>query len=250
MKFRAVVALLFVFFVVDTVSAQSVVIKPRKLVYRRAGKRIDNWKRTFEVRYPMFSGLTPGALRNLKAGTNYWSVFKTSLAENLRGEETWLETLDYVVKYNKNNLLDIWLVMEGSGAYPDGSTKYLVFDLRTGRKLTIADLFRPEALPKLLAVIRDVMRKNEAEAIKESGETREMLEQYRESESEFHPTADKLQIKDLDGFSLRGTGVTFMYDYNFAHVVQALEPSGEFYVSYTDLKPFIRPDGLLARFVR
>jgi len=41
-----------------------------------------------------------------------------------------------------------------------------------------------------------------------------------------------------------------MYGYNFAHVEQALEPSGEFFLSYQELKPFVRTDGLLARFVR
>lgn len=251
MRILALAAIFFVFFAFNTVSAQSVIVKPRKVVYKRAGKRVDKWKRTFEVRYPVFSGsLTPRALRNLRSGTDYWRNFETNLSENLRGEETWLERLDYLVKYNKQNIFDIWLIMEGSGAYPDGSTKYLVFDLRTGRKLTIPDLFSSAAMPKMLLKIRDAMRKNETEAFKENPETREALEQYRESEPEFHPPVDKIQYKDLEGFSISDTGVTFMYDYGFPHVIEALEPSNEIFLPYSELKPFIRTDGLLARFVR
>jgi hypothetical protein len=41
-----------------------------------------------------------------------------------------------------------------------------------------------------------------------------------------------------------------MYDYGFPHVIEALEPSNEIFLPYSQLKPFIRTDGLLARFVR
>ena len=60
----------------------------------------------------------------------------------------------------------------------------------------------------------------------------------------------KFVAKELNHFSVNEQGVTFYYDYDFPHVAKALEPNGEFFVSYADLKPFIKRDGLLARFVR
>lgn len=230
------------------VSAQSVTVRPRKVVYKRTGKDVPDFKRTFEVRYPVFSGkLRPGVLQKLKAGTDYWKIFKLNLADNLR-DEHWLSSFDYEVAYNKNNILDIGLTIDGIGAYPDGSTNHIVFDLRTGKQLAYADLFT--RLPDLLTKIRTVMKQKEDDALKESEEVRDALANYRSTEPEFHPTIDKLQWKDLDGFSIGEGGVTFFYDYKYAHVVQALEPFDQVLVPYSDLKPFIRTDGLLAQFVR
>jgi hypothetical protein len=234
--------------VLPFVAAQSVIVTPKKIVYKRTARNVPDFKRTFEVRYPLFSGkLNPAALRGLKTGTDYWRIFDTKLSDNLK-DDHWLSSFDYLVKYNKNNILDIWLVMEGVGSYPDGSTKHLVFDIRTGKKLGIADLFAADRLPELLSKIRTVMKRQESEI--DTDEAREALVSHRESYPELHPTPDKIQFKDLDGFTITDKGVTFVYDYGFPHVIEALEPSNEFFLSYSELKPFIRADGLLARFVR
>lgn len=250
MRSRYALALLAGLIFCTTVAAQSVTVRPKKVIYKRTAKSVPDWKRTFEVRYPIFSGkLTPAALRGLKARTDYWRIFDIKLADNLR-DDHWLSSLDYVVKYNKHNILDLWLIMEGVGAYPDGLVKHFVFDTRTGNKVGIPDLFAAPRMPALLLKIREVMKRTEAEAFKESEEVREMLEGYREDQTEFHLKPDQIDFKNLDGFTISDTGVTFLYDYSYPHVAQALEPSGEFFISYRELKPFIRRDGLLARFVR
>jgi len=231
-------------------AGQSVVVKSKKVVYKRTGKSVPEFQRTFEVDYPIFSGkLTPAALRSIRRQTDYWRVFDMKLADNLRREH-WLSNFDYVVRYNKHNILDILLIAEGVAAYPDSAIRYFVFDTRTGRKLTVTDLFAGAKMPQLLMKLREVMKLHEAEAIRETAETRETLEYYREAYPDLHPTPDRFTFKDLDGFSISDSGVTFIYDYDFAHVVQALQPTGEFFLSYAELKPFIRMDGLLARFVR
>ena len=247
MKYRRLSAAIVVLCVPPFAAAQSVVVTPKKVVYKRSVRNVPDFKRTFEVRYPTFSGkLKPASLRGLKTGTDYWRIFDTTLPDNLK-DDTWLSRFDYVVKYNKHNLLDIWLIMEGVGAYPDGTTKYLVFDTRTGNKVDFPDLFMANRMPELLGKIRAVMKRTESE-IKDE-EMREALEAERETNPEFHPRPDQIGFKQLD-FTISEKGVTFLYDYGYPHVVQALEPSGEFFLSYAELKPFIRPDGLLARFVR
>jgi len=45
-------------------------------------------------------------------------------------------------------------------------------------------------------------------------------------------------------------GVAFFYDYGFPNVLKALEPEGELRLSWAEVKPFIKKDGLLTRFVR
>ncbi|MEO8042608.1 MAG: hypothetical protein ABI646_08370, partial [Acidobacteriota bacterium] len=132
----------------------------------------------------------------------------------------------------------------------DGVTKFLVFDIRTGRKLNHSDLFIPARLPDLLAKIRTVMKRGEEAALKKSEEMRSMLADFRAIDPEFHPLPEKIEFKDLQGFGISDTGVTFKYDYGYPHVAEALEPPGDFFIAYYDLKPLIRTDGLLARFVR
>ncbi|MCI0524896.1 MAG: hypothetical protein L0Y75_06490 [Acidobacteria bacterium] len=56
--------------------------------------------------------------------------------------------------------------------------------------------------------------------------------------------------ENLDDFSVNITGVTFLYDFGFPHVVKALEPSGRYFFSYEGLKQYIKRDGLLGVFIR
>lgn len=241
---------LILIFFATTVIAQSLTVHPRKVVYKRTAKTVPDFKRSFVVRYPVFSGaFKPAVLRELRIATDYWKVFKISLAENLK-DDHWLTSLDYKVAYNKNGVLDIALAIEGLGAYPDGSTEHLVFDLRKGRLVTYDDIFASAMHSELVQTIREVMKRKEDDAVKESEDVRDVLEDYRRTEPEHYPSIDKVGLKDLDGFSVSDKGITFFYDYKFAHVVQALEPFDEIFIPYSDLKSFIRRDGLLARFVR
>ncbi|HYJ90524.1 MAG TPA: hypothetical protein VEV84_04395, partial [Pyrinomonadaceae bacterium] len=167
-----------------------------------------------------------------------------SLDDNLK-DDHWLSRMDYMVKYYKNNLLAIWLTAEGVGAYPDETTKYLVFDLRDGKELKIEQLF--DNLPGLRNLIRQRMRSRENTL---NREMKAELKLQRREAAEAYPTPERLEVKDLAGFAVNDRGVTFIYDYDYPQVSQALEPSGSFSFTYGQLRPFIRRDGLLARFVR
>ena len=56
--------------------------------------------------------------------------------------------------------------------------------------------------------------------------------------------------ENLEEFAVGDKGVTFIYDYGFPHVIFALQPEGRYFFGWAELKPFIRRDGLLAKFVR
>ncbi|HEX7226694.1 MAG TPA: hypothetical protein VF353_02870, partial [Candidatus Binatia bacterium] len=57
------------------------------------------------------------------------------------------------------------------------------------------------------------------------------------------------ETKDLKNFAVDRAGVAFFYDYGFPNVLKALEPEGELRLSWPEIRPFIKPGGLLARFV-
>jgi len=56
-------------------------------------------------------------------------------------------------------------------------------------------------------------------------------------------------VENLDTFRLDDKGVTFVYDFEFPHVSEALEPAGEYFLSYEELRPYINPEGPLARLI-
>jgi hypothetical protein len=127
-----------------------------------------------------------------------------------------------------------------------------VVDLKTGKQVGIKNLFKNASLPKLLIKIRKSIRQRENKKLKEDTCFAETIDFQRGSEisSKFHPTPEKVEYKDLSGFFVSEKGITFLYDYNFAHVVEACEPEKEYFFSWLRLKPFIKREGLLGKFIR
>lgn len=55
--------------------------------------------------------------------------------------------------------------------------------------------------------------------------------------------------ENLDDFSVGAKGLTFLYDAGYPHAIQAFEPNGRYFFSYSELKPYIKRGGLLGQFV-
>lgn len=222
----------------------SVTVTSKKIKYERKGEDISEYKKTFEVNYPKFSGIkNPAVLKNLENTVSYWKVFDTSLEENL-GDYNWLENLDYKVTYNKNSLMVIELMMAGSGAYPDGSVKTFVINLNTGRRIFIKDVFNDVG-----QVVVKVDKAQKAEVKKYLADTKKNNLENLSTVVEL--LADKnYRTNTLDEFFIDEKGVTFLFDYGFVHAVQALEPDGRYFFTWAEIKPLIKPNGLLGRFVR
>lgn len=238
--------LIIVFILIFSINSfTQVQITPNKVTYKRIGKNVPDHKRTFVVIYPVVLGMKNyEAEENLLKTLDYWNNFDGTLAGNL-GDEHWLTDLYYRVNYNRNSILDITLTMEGVGAYPDESTKNLVIDLNTGKQIRIKDVFAN--LDGLAAQIDRARQRDLENLIKEADREAEgdgaYYRELMKKEGRFTPS----QLKE---FSISDRGVTFLYDYDFVHAAKALEPPGRYFFSWSELKPFIRTDGLLGQFVR
>ncbi len=83
---RPLLVTLIIMLAFVSVSAQSVTVRARKVVYNRTAKNVPDFKRTFEVRYPVFSGtLKPAVLQKLRSGTDYWKIFEMKSRRNSAG---------------------------------------------------------------------------------------------------------------------------------------------------------------------
>jgi hypothetical protein len=222
-----------------TVASQTVIITPKKTVYRRPKPQID-FKRTFTVRRPIAKATTPAVSKKITAAIGPEKVLELNIREELN-EYQWLEEADYKVLFNQNGVLCMELWMTGTAAYPYSVTKRVVINIASGNTVRPEDVFKD--LPALAKMVRKAQLAEIAAAKKEMKSDPEARPEELFSETNF--TAE-----DFKDFSVNAKGVTFYYDYGFPHVLQALQPDGEFHFSWTQLKPFVRSDGLLARFVR
>jgi hypothetical protein len=223
-------------------AAQNVVITPKKTTYRRPKAEMD-FKRTFTIRRPIVKAATPALSTKITRAISPESVLQINMKEEL-GEYQWLEEADYKVLYNANGIICVSLWMTGTAAYPDTVTHRVVVDMRTGNRVRVAEVF--QNLPGLAGMIRKAQKIEIAKAIEEIKKQPDAGEvDPSELFSESNYTA-----ADLKEFSVNADGVTFYYDYGFPHVIEALQPAGEFKFTWSRLKPFVKPGGLLARFVR
>jgi hypothetical protein len=71
-----------------------------------------------------------------------------------------------------------------------------------------------------------------------------------EQKSALTDQLNQLEFKreNLDEFSVSDKGVTFIYDAGFPHVIQALQPDGQYFFSFAEHRPHIKNSGPLAVF--
>ena len=230
-------------------STNRAVVRPRTVVIIRRGaltKDFPNKKRAI-VTYPVISGLKNAqVLGRVQAILQVKNVFDSSIAEYR--DDNWLEEFSYKVNYNKNNILDITFTQDGSGAYPDTQTRHFAINLKNGNVIKASDVFIASSLPTLRAMLDGKLQ----------NELKEILESLKDSNSDPEDVriASEAQepqgytIENLDDFEVGAKGITFLYDAGYPHVIQAFEPNGRYYFSYSELKPFIKRDGPLGQFTQ
>jgi hypothetical protein len=217
----------------------SVDLKTKTAILRvtKAGKS----DKEARIRYPVVSGLSDATLlQKVQDAISLKKVIGQSLAEMEQEYQTnhWLSDVDYTVNYNRNHILDLTYSVAGVGAYPDGFEKYVSIDLKTGKRLKAKDLFKADTLAKIVQIVDQMRQREVQKKIVEAGWREPALR------TEFF-TDHQFKAKNLDDFTIADKGITFHYDFEFPHVVKAVEPSGEYFLPYTQLTRYLRQDGAL-----
>lgn len=198
------------------------------------------------VRYPVVKGLDNAAvLQKVQSLLGIKNAFDTTLKEYR--EDSWLTELDYKVGYNKNYLLDVTFWQSGMGAYPDTQSKHFLINLENGELIKATDAFNPGQLSKLAALVDGRLQSEIRALIQRLGRDKDLRAEDKES---FKSTFEELKFKDenLDEFSVNDRGVTFLFDAGFPHAIQAFQPDGRYFFSFSRLQPYIKPDGPLGIF--
>ncbi|HEV2704900.1 MAG TPA: hypothetical protein VGV59_03190 [Pyrinomonadaceae bacterium] len=231
-------------------AADRVALENKRVVLVRTGRLARQFpeRRTAVVNYPFVKSFPDRAvLHKLRAMLLVQNIFETSLAQYR--QDAWLTEFDYVVNYNKHHILDISFYQSGVGAYPDTHTRHFAISLKTGEMLRARDVFRAETLETLAGLVNARLR---AEVKQISDEISRDTDIDADAKDAVKETLSELRftVENLDEFMVDERGVTFMFDAGFPHVIEALEPEGDYLFSYAQLAPYIKRDGLLQRFVR
>ena len=223
------------------VFSQSIIIAPKKTIYKRS-KPLMDFKKSFSVIRPKVRGANPAIAKKIETTISYEKNFDFSIKDEI-GEIQWLEVATYTIDYNKNGILSVTLSVMGTGAYPSEASKPVVVNLKTGGQVSTKDVF-----VKLSELAAKGKQKQDAE-IKQA-----IVEIKKENPEEENPAAlfenADFSVENLNKFSVSDNGITFWYEYGFPHVIQAWQPEGRYFFSWAELKPFIKLDGLLAQFNR
>ncbi len=166
------------------------------------------------------------------------------------------ESLDYAIERNDDRVLTISIDGEYCSAYCEQSTEYLSFDARTGERLTLANLFAPNAvatLGKRIAASRLARIDRQIAQLKsgkingrppEDVETAvDMYDRCRQSHGA--PDADSSSYLAYDGLNIGAHTLTFVHDRCSPHVIRALDDIGEFMTvfAFNELKPYLSDYG-------
>lgn len=225
-----------------------VIVTPRRVTIVRRGALVKDFpaKKTATVTYPVIRGLSdPRVLRRVQLLLQVNNAFDSSLAEYR--EDTWLDVFFFKVNYNKNFILDITFTQSGSGAYPDTHKKHVAINLKNGGVIKASDVFANDKLGVLATLVNRKLQTELNEILKENsgtGSDAEDIRVIKESQEVL-----EFKAENLDDFSVGPKGITFLYDAGYPHAIQAFEPNGRYFFSYSELKPYIKRDGLLGQFV-
>src|SRR5436190_15103504 len=236
LPFIAITTAMFTF----AICAQSVVLTKRTVAYRRPNPQMGI-KRTFVINYAKVKAASPAIAVKIERQLSYFKLFQFTLRAEIN-ESHWLSEADFKVDHNANGLLSVALTVSGVGAYPDDSTQHIVLNSRTGARLVPVGLFDDLSS---LAAKADKKLQDEIRAAK-----KKINKENSDMDAEELFDGKKFDVGSLNEYSVNKSGVTFYYDYGFPHVIEALKPGGEIKFSWTEIKPYIKPDGLLAVFIR
>ncbi|MDQ1729379.1 MAG: hypothetical protein QOD33_1504 [Pyrinomonadaceae bacterium] len=204
-------------------------------------------KRTATVTYPVIGGsLNSAVLRKVRSLLEVKNIFDSSLGDYRT--EAWLTEFSFKVNYNQNYILDLTFSQNGSAAYPDSQTRHFAIDLRNGTTIKASDVFSAD---KRVALANLVNRKLQAELkaiVKSLAESKSHAEDIRIAQEAQEPL--EFTVADLDNFSVGARGITFLYDAGYPHAIQAFEPNGSYFFSYSELRPFIKRESVLGQFVK
>lgn len=223
---------------------QSVVVTPKTVVYRRA-KPSAPFRKTFTITYPRISGVSTEVKKKIESILDYEKLFEFTVREE-RTEVEWLEDGGYKVDFNRGGVLSITLAISGAGAYPSSNVRHLNIDTKTGERISVVDEMEDGARDAMMERLNGLLT---AEVAKYKKLYKSPKYDVEDVDLLFGESVG-FTSENVEDFTVGGRGITFHYDYGFPHVIQALQPPGEFLLPWSELRNYIKESSVLRKPVK
>lgn len=140
------------------------------------------------------------------------------------------------------NILSIGIDGEASGAYPEGFSKWINFDLRTGNFINGPDLFRPNAVKTIENLINQKIRKRVDDFLKELKADKNPTEEVQEQIAMYEGCFLENTLEYIE-FYFGKDKLTFVAGRCSNHAMRALDDLGSHSIEipYKDLGKYWSP---------
>ena len=192
-----------------------------------------------QLRVPVVSGENAAVVARINEVLSYRKLVGEAVAETVANYGDCgcgIVAVDFRVNLQRGHILDLTVVVEGIGAYPDWAYLGFTFDVRTGALMTAADLFCACCLEQVATAADAKLQQNIATALAATDE------RYRQEQGRML-TDHHFTVEHLERFTVTGAGIEFEYEFDFAHAIAALEPEETVMFSYAELEPYLRELG-------
>jgi hypothetical protein len=185
-------------------------------------------------------------LINSQIKTGMFDIYDTSQSLNNIISESindGLINLSYQVTYNRDGLVSFCINAEGCGAHCSSWNTYFIFDLTTGKSVTINDIFLADKIDSFTNIVR-------ADKIK-------TLTSYKEEEKdnfknndidsmEYHWAISEVDNNcinevSVERFAISDQWIEIFDPCEFPNAIRSQEPSMELRYAYSSILGFLRP---------
>jgi hypothetical protein len=235
-KFPVVLACLFASFVEGSLVAQ-VSITQIKLTHP------DDW---VSVSFPRVAHANPSVADSINATLQQELLMNERLVDdtvamfaNTRYELTDSSSnpgythMEFVESMNNERVFSIFFQLEYTSAYPESYQQYFNFDLTTGRRLAVEDLFTEAGIKQISKRLIDERKKRIASWIKDM-----RLENEAEDSAWVRQS-----FEEPHQFLLTTEGILFYKGYCFPHVARSYDTDLDVLIPYQSLSRYLHEEG-------
>lgn len=236
--------------------SESVKVKDSVVTLREKKGQDGGAVKTAEVHFPVVSGLTDAAVmakvRKAVSLQGVWGQSAEQFQEEFQQRPT-LESIEFQVNHNRDGILCLTFTHCATVAHSLCNNSFVTVDLRTGDPVTAETAFvNPAGLAALIDGALQTEIRQTLEDARRDDKTESYVRDILESELDSNDPKRKhtYEATSLNEFFVEEKGVTFVYHYYFSAPGRHFEPAGHFFFDWKTLKPYIKPGGPFARFVR
>jgi hypothetical protein len=202
--------------------------------------RAETWRREagafksepVEVKLPALLVADPAVQAKLDVLFDVKNLVGDPVAQILA--DGWVDSVDHEVVLQRAGVVAVLVHVEGSGAYPDRTTRALTVDARTGAQIGLEALTTAGSTALVAAVEAEVQRRKrtaEPEIVSEIADV--------------HFDATKLA-----GFYPNAEGLVFRVDWGLPHAIAAGAPDSLVVIPWTQCASALAPGSALTRAVK